>query len=199
MQLSWRMILAPWVGAFGGWLASHGFALAPDQTLALTVLAAAIVANLMHLLEQWIGPHAAAPVKTIIKAADPAKKPPGSSPIAAILLPLVLVIPIMFALGSCSALGLAPAKSTDESIAYGYGLYTAVEEALSASVAAGQVTKSTAIAVDREAGNARELLDAARAAELVNPSGASSDLMQATEALEVLQTWLDHPNGSPPR
>jgi hypothetical protein len=201
MQLSWRLILAPWIGGLAGWLAAHGLALSTDQVTALTLLAAGGAVNALHFLESRFGhPPGAGQVVTIVKPADPAKKPPtsaGPGPGAAAALLLALILPL--GLGGCAALGLQPAQSTDESIAYGYGLYTSVEEALSAAVAAGQVTKSTAIAVDQKAGQARELLDAARAAETVNASGAATDLATATQLLTALQTWLNHPAGAPPQ
>lgn len=196
MQISWRSILTPWAGALAGWLAAHGLALTSDQVLALTVLCAAGATNLLHVLEQWVGPKPAPSVTTVVSNADPAKKPPTPPNAAVILLPLLLLLPLM---NACSALGLAPAQSSDESIAYGYGLYTAVEQGLSAAVAAHQVTKSTAIAVDQKAGDARGLLDAARAAETVNPSGAATNLATATQILTALQAWLNNPSGAPPQ
>lgn len=198
MQLSWRMILAPWAGALAGWLAGHGLSLSSDQLIALVVLCAGGAANGLHVLEQWLSPRPPPTVSTVIKAADPAKKPPPGPTALSVLLPLLLMLPLLTSLSSCAALGLTPAASADESIAYGYGLYTALESALSSSLAAGEVTKSTAIAVDEKAGGARALLDAARAAETVNPSGAATDLASATNVLEALQAWLNHPSGSPP-
>lgn len=206
MQFSWRLILAPWAGAAAGWLAGHGLALTSDQVLAITVACAGAAVNAVHLLEQWLSPKSSPAVTTIVKSNDPAKKPPGAAPpgaapppAAAILLPLLLTAALCAGLQGCAALGLAPAQSADESIAYGYGLYTGVESALSASVAAGQITKTTATVVDERAGQARSLLDAAHAAESVNPTGAASDLATAMQALEALQAWLNNPTGSPPQ
>lgn len=193
MQISWRAILTPWAGALAGYFASKGLTLTPEQVLLLVAACASGAANLLHLLEAWLSPKTAPTVATAVKEADPAKKPP---PAAALLLPLILVLPIV---NGCSTLGLAPASSADESIAYGYGLYTALEQALSASVAAGQVSTAEARQVDTRAGQARELLDAARAAETVNPSGAATDLQTATGILTALQTWLNHPAGDPPQ
>lgn len=180
MQISWRAILTPWAGALAGYFASKGLTLTPEQVLLLVAACASGAANLLHLLDAWLSPKTA-----------PKKPPP-----AALLLPLILVLPIV---NGCSTLGLAPASSADESIAYGYGLYTALEQALSASVAAGQVSTAEARQVDTRAGQARELLDAARAAETVNPSGAATDLQTATGILTALQTWLNHPAGDPPQ
>lgn len=98
----------------------------------------------------------------------------------------------------CASVGLAPAQSTDESIAYGYGTYVAVEDALSTALQAGSVTKPEAIAIDRSAGQALVLLQAARLAESVDPQRASSDLALATSALTALQAWLNAPKGAPP-
>lgn len=102
---------------------------------------------------------------------------------------------IAIAIGACAT--IAP-QSTDESIAYGYGVYTGVENALSVALENGSITKTQATKVDADAGKARALLDAARAAEAVNPSGATNDLSLATAALTALQTWLNSPTGDPP-
>ena len=194
MNFSWRQLLAPWAGGLAGWFASQGLNFTPDQVVTLIIACAAGGANLLHMLEAWLAPKA---VTTALSASDPAKKPPGPL-VSVALLAVLLTVSALPLLSACSALALAPAQSADESIAYGYGLYTAVEEALSACVAAGQVTKATASAVDQKAGQARLLLDAARAAETVNPAGAETDLASATQMLTVLQTWLNSPTGAPP-
>ncbi len=205
MQLSWRQILAPWAGALAGFFASRGLNLSPDQLIALVVICAGAAGNLLHFLEAWLSPKGApAPVLTVITQQDPAKQPAAAAPTSSssstlkLLLPFLVLLTAIPWLHACSTLGAAAPQSTDESIAYGYGLYTAVESALSESLAAGQVSKATAIAVDAKAGNARALLDAARAAELVNPAGAASNLATATQLLEALQVFLNHPTGAVP-
>lgn len=49
--LSWKQIIAPWLGAGAGFAAAHGFALSSDQTAALTGIAAAAVGGAVHWLE----------------------------------------------------------------------------------------------------------------------------------------------------
>lgn len=198
-NISIRQLVAPFVGALIGWLAAHGFDLGPGASDALITLAAGLVGGVVHILEAKNPP--APPSSSSGASSSPssssdtsASSSPGAKVVKMALLAL-LAAPLLH---GCASFGVAPPKSADESIAYGYGLYTAVEQGLSAALAAGQVDKATAAAVDTRAGQARALLDAARAAELVNPSGAATDLAGATQILTTLQAWLNNPKGALP-
>jgi hypothetical protein len=109
-------------------------------------------------------------------------------------LALIAAIAALCAVSSCAT---AP-RSADESIAYGYGLYTGLENALAMAVENGSVSKGEARTVDEKAAQARALLEAARAAEALDPGSAATDLEKATAALTALQTWVNHPSGGPP-
>ena len=54
--ISWRQILAPWLGAAAGFAAAHGLTLSSDQTAALTGMAAAAVGGAVHWLEMKVLP-----------------------------------------------------------------------------------------------------------------------------------------------
>ena len=101
---------------------------------------------------------------------------------------------IAIAIAACASLPQSP----DESIAYGYGVYTGVENALSVALENRSISKAQAVKVDADAGKARALLDAAHAVESTDPNASASDLAAATAALTALQSWLNAPTGDPP-
>lgn len=93
-------------------------------------------------------------------------------------------------LAGCAALGLQPAQSLDERLAYAYGTYTAVLQATASAQAAGSVSAVDVGHVRVIADQVRALLDGARAVETTNPAGASNQLQLATRILAELQTYL---------
>lgn len=201
MQFSVRQLLAPGVGALLGWMTAHGFQAPPGTAEVLVAAGAWAVAALVHLVEAYVGPKAAPRITTVAGSADPARGTPkggggGSSAASALL--CALALGLIAGTAGCAGLGAAPPDSPDESIAYGVGLYTGVENALAAAVAAHEVTPAQAAAVDARAGQARALLNAARAAELADPTGAATDLARATQLLQALQTWVNDPAGAIP-
>jgi hypothetical protein len=83
MKISYYQIVSPFVGGAVGWLAARGLSLTPDQTTALTGLAAGALAAGVHIVESWIGPKTPppAPIVTIAGKPDPAKPgPAGGTP-----------------------------------------------------------------------------------------------------------------------
>lgn len=99
---------------------------------------------------------------------------------------------LLFLLAGCSALGLEPAQSINQKIAYAYGTHTAVLQAATSSVAAGAMTSSDGQQVLQMADQAKAILDAATAAMTAGDSnGAASKLQLATAALAALQQYLN--------
>jgi hypothetical protein len=93
-------------------------------------------------------------------------------------------------LNACSALGLAPAQSFDQQLAYAYGTHTAVLQATASARDAGTLSPADVQHVTAAADQARTLLDGARTLEATDPGAASSHLHTAVAILTELQTWL---------
>ncbi len=102
----------------------------------------------------------------------------------------LLTLVLLQCLAGCAALGLAPAKSFDEQLAYAYGTYTAVLQATATARDAGTLKPSDVQHVTAAADQVRGLLDGARSVETTNPKGAADRLHLATSILAELQTWL---------
>jgi hypothetical protein len=102
---------------------------------------------------------------------------------------LVLYVSLMMT--GCAALGLATPKSFDQSLANAYGVHTAVVAATATALSSGAITSKEATIVQTQAIQARAMLDAAKAAETANPTGAQNDLTLAVTALTALQTYLN--------
>jgi hypothetical protein len=94
-------------------------------------------------------------------------------------------------LAGCASLGLAPAKSFDDRLAYAYGTHTAVLESATAALKSGAISVDDAQAVLSLADESRTLLDAARAAVGGgDTSTAEGKLALALSVLTQLQTYL---------
>lgn len=113
-------------------------------------------------------------------------------PIALRLSPLLFLL-----LVGCATLGLAPAQTLNQKIAYAYGTHTAVLQATTGAVAAGKLSSADATQVLKLADDSRVLLDAATSLEASgDTAGATSKLALATTALTALQTFLNAHGGS---
>jgi hypothetical protein len=92
----------------------------------------------------------------------------------------------------CAQLGLQPAQTVPQKIAYAYGVHTAVLTAAASSLAAKTIDVPTAKEVATLADQSRALLDSAKA--IADSGGdltaASSKLALATAILTQLQTYL---------
>lgn len=91
----------------------------------------------------------------------------------------------------CSQLGLAPAQTFEQKLAYGYGNHTAVLKATTDALNAKTLKSADGEQVLKLATESRTLLDAARVA---NSSGdvttANGKLLLAVQILEQLQVYL---------
>jgi hypothetical protein len=97
---------------------------------------------------------------------------------------------VVFILGGCASLGLAPAQTLDQKVAYGYAGVTAVLQSIPAAIQSRVLSSASATKANNMALQVQTLLDAARAAETTSPSGALNDLNLATAALTAVQAYL---------
>jgi hypothetical protein len=94
-------------------------------------------------------------------------------------------------IAGCAALGLAPAQTFEQKLAYGYGTYTAVQQAATQALADHVLSSADGGQVLKLADESRTLLDGARAANKVGDlTTANGKLALATQVLVQLQTYL---------
>ena len=102
------------------------------------------------------------------------------------------ILTLCGALSACASLGLQPAQTFDQKIAYAYGIHTAVLETASADVSAHQLTAKDGDAILQLADQSRTLLDSAKILSATDVSSANSKLLLATAILTQLQTYLQN-------
>lgn len=101
-------------------------------------------------------------------------------------LPILLIL-----LAGCAQLGLEPASSLTDRIAYAYGSHTAVLQATTGALNAGDIKSEDAERVLKVADESRKALDAARLAVDAGDIGSAEGRLQlATALLTELQTYL---------
>lgn len=94
-------------------------------------------------------------------------------------------------LAACAQVGLQPAQSFEQRLAYAYATNTAVREASTAALTAGEISADDMAHVLALNDQARALLDAARIASGAGDLGtAEARLTLATSVLTQLQTYL---------
>jgi len=99
---------------------------------------------------------------------------------------------LLWLLTACTSVGLQPAQSFEQRLAYAYGMHTAVLTATANAVEAGQLDNEDAAAVLRLSDEARAALDASRlAAQAGSMTTAESRLALATSILTELQKYLN--------
>lgn len=96
---------------------------------------------------------------------------------------------------SCASIGLAPAQSFSDKLAYAYGVHTAVLNTAALSVASKSLSVADARKVLSLADQSRGLLDDAKALSSsgADTATATGKLILATQILEQLQTYLKKP------
>lgn len=97
---------------------------------------------------------------------------------------------LFLALVGCAQLGLAPAKSFDDRLAYGYGLNTALRESSTVALNAKQITSEDMAHILAVNDQARSILDAARSMKVTDLHTAEARLVLATNLLAQLQQFL---------
>lgn len=101
------------------------------------------------------------------------------------------LLSLLLLLNACASLGLAPAQSFDQKLAYGYATHTAVLLAANTSLQAGSITKADAQQVLTLGDTSKTLLDSAKAIETTDPVGATNKLALATAVLVQIQSYLN--------
>lgn len=103
----------------------------------------------------------------------------------------LLVIPLLFLLTACAPLGLAPASSFEERLAYAVSQNAAVRNAAAASLERQEIALDDAQRVLKITDEVRTSLDAAKiAAGAGDVSTAEGRLQLATAILVELQNYL---------
>ena len=101
------------------------------------------------------------------------------------------LISLIAILAACAQLGLAPAQSFDQKLAYAYGAHTAVLKATTSALKAKSLSSADAEHVATLADQSRQLLDAAKVASTGGDvTTATGRLLLATQILEQLQVYL---------
>lgn len=104
---------------------------------------------------------------------------------------LAFIAPLLFLLTACASLGLAPASSFEERLAYAVSQNAAVRETAAVSVERGELSVDDAKRVLKISDEVRTSLDAARlAVGAGDVSTAEGRLQLATSILVNLQTFL---------
>lgn len=104
------------------------------------------------------------------------------------------IIPLLLILTACASLGLAPASSFSDRLAYGYGTHTAVLATATQSLELGEISSEDASRVLKVADEARTALDAAKLASGAGDvTTAEGRLQLATALLTNLQAYLRAP------
>lgn len=94
-------------------------------------------------------------------------------------------------LAACSSIGVQPARSFDQQLAYAYSSHTAVLDSASNALEAGDLTVEDSEAVLQLADQSRALLDSARlAAGAGDITTAEGRLALATNVIEQLLAYL---------
>lgn len=95
-------------------------------------------------------------------------------------------------LAGCASLGLAPAQTFDQKLAYAYGVHTAVLQTADVEVKSKVLAPADGQAVLKLADDSRTLLDAARAAAAAGDSTTGNNkLALATTVLTQIQQYLN--------
>lgn len=92
----------------------------------------------------------------------------------------------------CASLGITPAKTFTQRVAYAYGTTTGLREAATHSLEAKTLASADGAYVLKVADETRTLLDAAQAATQVGDTQTGeARLVLALQMLETLQAYLD--------
>jgi hypothetical protein len=104
---------------------------------------------------------------------------------------LAILFPLLFLLTACASLGLAPASSFEERLAYAVSQNAAVRNAAAASLERQEIALEDAQRVLKITDEVRTALDAARfAVDAGDPQTAEGRLQLATAILVQIQTYL---------
>lgn len=104
---------------------------------------------------------------------------------------------VLVLVAACSVIGLTPASSFSEKLAYAYGSHAGIQTAAASALDAKRITVADAEQVLKIADEARTILDAARAASAAgDATSAEGRLNLALSLLRELDAYLKRPRGS---
>ena len=105
--------------------------------------------------------------------------------------PITFILIVLLSVAGCASLGMAPAKSFEQKVAYSYGIHTAVLQSAANAVNNQDISLEEGKQVLNLADESRALLDASRQAfHIGDIDTANGKLMLATSILSQLQTYL---------
>lgn len=181
MQLSWKVILGPLVGALAGWLTSKiGMPVSPDVLMAG---GATLFTWIGHVWNEW-EQSKAAPITPVVPTNPAPPKQSGRTSIA----PLFVIAAL--ALAACSMLGITQPTTFNEKLALGYGTATAVLTSTDTLLKAGKITSSVASNIESQDANLKAALDIAQATYASNQTDGGNQLATALTALNALSSYL---------
>jgi hypothetical protein len=102
----------------------------------------------------------------------------------------LILLAVVLVLVACASLGLAPAQTLDQKIAYGYAGVTTALNTIATATTAGQLTSAQATNANGMALQVKGILDTARALETTNATSAQNDLTLALSSLTAVQQYL---------
>lgn len=103
----------------------------------------------------------------------------------------VLLLAACAIVAGCQSLGLAPADTFEEKLAYAYGTHAAVQIAAARALDAKEISSDDGTTLLQLADESRVLLDAARLANSAgDTSTAEGKLLLASTVLTQLETYL---------
>jgi hypothetical protein len=108
------------------------------------------------------------------------------------MLKRTLAIPfILIMLAACGGLGLQPAQSFQDRVAYALGVHTAVLQSATSAVNFGDITTEEARSLLELSDRARNLIDVARTVHAAGDiEGANQRLALALTVLQEIQNYL---------
>jgi hypothetical protein len=108
------------------------------------------------------------------------------------MLKRTLAIPFMLVvLSACGSLGLQPAQSFNDRVAYAFGVHTAVLQSATSAVNFGDITTEEARSLLELSDRARNLIDVARTVHAAGDvEGANQRLALSLSILQELQAYL---------
>jgi hypothetical protein len=156
MQLSWKVILAPLIGAFFSWLAGKGLTVTPDQQTWLLAGGATVATWLGHLWNEWTQSKA---------TAMGANQQGGTGSVQKSFLLMVLLVPALLGISLGSL--LEGCASLPTNTAQQAGVSAAIDVAVGIAVQAGEPQGAWAP-------RAAAFEKAAKSLQAVNAAGATT-------------------------
>lgn len=105
------------------------------------------------------------------------------------------LIPVLFILSACAALGLATPKTFNQQLATGYGTATAILQTTDTLLKDGKIKSVDAQNVEIQTDNLKIALDIARQTYATDQATAGNKLAAALTALQALTTYLQTKGG----